>query len=63
MGRTELRTGPADLGALVLQVRDELRHALAAREVEWRIHPLPIVSGDTAMLRLVFQNLIDNALK
>jgi PAS domain S-box-containing protein len=63
MGRTELRTGPVDLGALVLQVREELRSALAAREVDWRIHPLPIVSGDTAMFRLVFQNLMDNALK
>ena len=63
MGRAEMRTGRVPLGELVLQVREELRQGLGARNVKWEIGSLPEVMGDPAMLRLVFQNLIENAIK
>lgn len=63
MGRTEMRTGRVPLGELVLQVREELRPGLGTRDVQWHIGPLPEVTGDFAMLRLVFQNLVENAIK
>jgi PAS domain S-box-containing protein len=63
MGRTEMRTSRVALGELVLQVRDELQPALGTRAMQWQIGPLPEVVGDPAMLRLVFQNLLENALK
>lgn len=34
-----------------------------ARPVAWRVHPLPVVQADRALLRLVFVNLIANAIK
>ena len=34
-----------------------------SKEIVWRIGDLPAVSGDAAMLRMVFSNLISNALK
>ena len=31
--------------------------------VSWTVHPLPEADADPAMLRLVFVNLLDNAIK
>ena len=51
----------------VLKVVDEAREAALVgapgRSIEWRIGVLPHVHADLFMLRLVFQNLISNALK
>jgi signal transduction histidine kinase len=33
------------------------------RAIGWRIHPLPLVWADAALLRLVLVNLIANAVK
>ena len=33
------------------------------RRIAWEIHPLPVVRGDAALLRLVLVNLISNAVK
>lgn len=33
------------------------------RQVTWEIKPLPMVAGDPNLLRLVWTNLLDNALK
>jgi PAS domain S-box-containing protein len=63
VGRTELRHAPVDLGLLVEDVRRGLETEGGPRDVEWRIGPLPTVHGDRAMLRLVFVNLLSNALK
>ena len=35
----------------------------SGRRVEWRLQPLPKVSGDRVLLRLVAANLLSNALK
>ena len=63
MGRAEMRLDPVNLDALVAQVRHELRDAAGDRPIDWRIGSLPAIQGDSAMLRLVWQNLLHNALK
>ncbi len=63
MGRQAMSSKQVDLGALVRDVIRELEPDTAERNIEWRIGDLPVVSGDTAMLRLVLVNLIANALK
>ncbi|HLL55762.1 MAG TPA: GAF domain-containing protein [Myxococcaceae bacterium] len=63
MGRTELRASRLDMGLLVAELRRELEHEAAGRRVEWSVSPLPEVPGDPAMLRLVWRNLLANAVK
>ena len=63
VGRTEMHCTSVDLNQLVQEVHHDLTTATKERNVQWQIEPLPKVPGDPALLRLVFQNLIDNAIK
>ncbi|HWI14837.1 MAG TPA: ATP-binding protein, partial [Burkholderiales bacterium] len=62
-GQGRLSISPVDLDALVRDVQRELEPQAAGRHIEWSIGTLPTVSGDPALLRVVFVNLLDNALK
>ncbi|WP_084473893.1 PAS domain S-box protein, partial [Deinococcus pimensis] len=63
MGRQEIRSGPVDLDAVVREVIEELSPETQDRDIEWDVRDLPTVTGDTSLLKLVFINLISNALK
>jgi PAS domain S-box-containing protein len=63
MARTEMTFGRVRLGQLVEEVRGQLAGSCASRSITWRVGDLPEVCGDAAMLRLVFVNLLANALK
>ncbi len=63
LGRHAMRFQPVDMNALVTEVRRTLEDGLQGRSVEWVIEALPSVMGDENMLRQVWQNLIDNAIK
>ena len=63
LGRAEMRRGPVDLRILVDAARAELGTEQSGRQVDWRIGALPVVDGDTPLLRQVFVNLLGNALK
>ena len=63
MGRSQMQDGHVDLGALVADVQRTLEPETAGRDVVWKVAPLPVVRGDTEMLRMVFTNLLANALK
>jgi PAS domain S-box-containing protein len=61
--RLEMRLAQTDMGALVAEVIEEQEHELKGRKVTWNIHPLDPIQGDPHLLRLVWTNLISNALK
>ncbi len=63
MGRSELHKTSVDLRKTVENVIGLFSDEISRREIEWIISDLPTVDGDSAMLQLVFQNLIGNAVK
>jgi light-regulated signal transduction histidine kinase (bacteriophytochrome) len=63
IGRAEAQNTNVDLGQTVKSVLAELGPDIQARKITWRVGDLPKCTGDPAMLRLVFTNLISNALK
>jgi PAS domain S-box-containing protein len=62
-GRTELKLARIDMGELVREVQESLQASHADRDIEWRVEPLPVVWGDKALLRQVWYNLLENAIK
>jgi PAS domain S-box-containing protein len=63
MARAEMIHQKVDLNELVTEVKKELEAESSDRHVEWVMGALPIVEADQAMLRIVFTNLLSNALK
>jgi len=63
MGRQEMLRGRVNLDQWIAAVLHDLRHDLQDRAISWTIAQLPDVTGDAAMLRQVFVNLLANAIK
>jgi PAS domain S-box-containing protein len=62
-GRTEIKRSGVDQDALVAAVIRDGRFGSAEKPIEWVIAPLPQVDADPAMLRQVWSNLLENAVK
>ncbi len=63
IGRAETRETTVHLEQLVKSVVGEIAPDTQGRNIVWRIGTLPICQGDPSMLRLVFVNLVSNAVK
>jgi two-component system, chemotaxis family, sensor kinase Cph1 len=63
MGRSSMTPVRIDMAHLVDEVRGGLRIEGEAHKVDWRIGDLLSVRADPTMVRLIVQNLIENALK
>ena len=63
MGRAAMNPGWIETDAMVAQVRDELSREAEGRGIEWKIAALPRVFADKTLLRQVWTNLLDNAIK
>jgi len=63
MGRAEMKMNPVNLDQIVKEAMKELQTEMKGRDIAWNINSLPEVHGDSAMLKLVWVNLISNALK
>ena len=63
MSRAEMRETQVDLGALVQNGIGDLEVSTRGRNIVWKVSPLPAATGDRAMLKQVFANLLGNAVK
>jgi signal transduction histidine kinase len=63
MSAEEMHEAPVALDTVIEEVLRGLHLATRDRRIEWKIESLPRVIGDFAMLRQVFANLIENAIK
>ena len=67
-GRVEMRLGPVDMDRMVRQMsldigKDRGGHQEEHQAIEWRIEALPTVVCDRTLIRQVWQNLLENAVK
>lgn len=63
MGRTEMCYANIDMNNLVKEVQRNIQMEIEERSIVWQIGQLPEARGDLSMLRLVMQNLLENAVK
>ena len=63
IGRAETQKTTVHLEQLIKGVVGEVAPDAQDRKISWRIGTLPICYGDPSMLRLVFANLVTNAVK
>ena len=54
---------PIDLGRLVREIVADMQAAITEAEAELTVAPLPVVLGNPLQLRILFTNLMSNALK
>jgi signal transduction histidine kinase len=63
IGRTELKKTEVNLEELVRETLGDFQAETKERKIACKVHPLPTVQADRALLRLVLVNLISNAVK
>ena len=62
-GRAELKKTTFDMGQVVNEAFEQVIFSVANRNISWNISTLPQVFGDNNLLRLVWVNLLENAVK
>ena len=63
IGRAEFKKSQVKNNLLVQETIQELQAETANRQIEWKVGSLPEACGDLSLLRLVWINLISNAIK
>ena len=63
IGRSEVKKSRVPFGHLVKGIFKDLQEETKDRDIAWKVGELPEVYCDGSMLRLVFVNLISNAVK
>ena len=63
LGRAAISADRVDMNKLVAEVRLGLAEETAGRSILWEVDELPATTGDATLLRQVWYNLIDNAVK
>jgi light-regulated signal transduction histidine kinase (bacteriophytochrome) len=62
-GRQEVRQAGMDMNVLVKEVLEKIEPFCNNRDIHWNIQVLPQVYGDYSLLKQVWFNLLDNAIK
>ena len=63
VGRQQLKYLHVPLSRLVDEAVADLREETEGRKIEWRLQPLPTIECDPGLMKVVFGNLIANAVK
>jgi PAS domain S-box-containing protein len=63
VGREEMKKNSVNLDELVRETLGDFQMETKERHIAVKIHPLPSVSADRALLRMVLVNLVANAVK
>ncbi len=63
LGRQPLRKQRVDINALLQDVLKEMQADFSGRQIDFALADLPSCEADSALMRVVFTNLIANALK
>jgi signal transduction histidine kinase len=63
VGRAELVLVQVSLSEIMEEVRKALTPETVSRNIQWQVGSLPQVEADRSMIRLVFLNLVSNAIK
>lgn len=63
MGRVAMEKRAVDANEVVKDVVSDLLMETRGRNIEWRVATMPVMEGDPALLKQVFANLIQNAVK
>jgi PAS domain S-box-containing protein len=63
LGRASVQTGVVGFQSLVASLHNMMQNTAGERQIEWTIADLPAVLGDAVLLREVWLNLLDNAVK
>ena len=62
-GRAELKKSILKMNQVIEDALSQIKPSLKDREIDWNISQLPDISGDYNLLRQVWANLLDNAVK
>jgi len=62
-GRVEVHQTTTDMNVLIKDVLENIKPDIENRKINWSIQELPEVFGDYSLLKQVWLNLIDNAVK
>ena len=62
-GRAELKKSALNMNQVIEDALVQIKPFLVNRKIDWKILPLPEVNGDYNLLRMVWINLLDNAVK
>jgi len=63
MGRVEMSRTVVNMDPLVQETLQMLDTETVGRDIVWQIESLPEIKGDPSMLKIVWQNLLANAIK
>jgi signal transduction histidine kinase len=63
VNRSELKRSPVDLSAIAKEISENLQETQPERQVKWAIQGKIIADGDASLLRIVLENLLNNAWK
>lgn len=62
-GRQEMQVSRLDMNVVVQEVMKLLEYDVQERKIKWKLAALPQVKGDASLLRMVWYNLLGNAVK